>query len=160
MLFALKIFSLFPRRRYLQGQIRCVMTDTESSRDGSRDNADMSPMKGPDEHIREDLKVVLLKFEKVVYALSTTRINGCRSRTVAPRMTSTCTSYFVYIRILRPMIADINPYAWQPQALYYKPGCTYNPLYNTCRNYSCKPSFVCQIIAIMSGQKAPYGMKV
>lgn len=63
------------------------MTDTESSRDGSRDNADMSPMKGPDEHIREDFKVVLLKFEMVVYALSTTRINMCRSRTVAPRIT-------------------------------------------------------------------------
>lgn len=68
------------------------MTDTESSRDGSRDNADMSPMKGSDEHIRKDSKVVLLKFEKVIDALSTTRISICRSRAVAPRMTL----YFVY----------------------------------------------------------------
>lgn len=59
---------------------------------GSRDSADMSPMKGPDEHIREDSKVGLLKIEKVIYALSTTNIHVCRSRIAAPRTASTCVS--------------------------------------------------------------------
>ena len=38
MFLALKIFNWFPAV-----DISCVMTDTESSRDGSRDDADMSP---------------------------------------------------------------------------------------------------------------------
>lgn len=88
------------------------MTDTESSRDGSRDNADMLPMKGPDEHIREDSKVGLLNFENVIYALSTTRVK-CVSESdcYSPHDVHLYTS-ILRRRIIRPTIADINSYAW------------------------------------------------